>query len=56
MFSLCNKYAFFIVFFVYTITPGYLGAAGGPGVWAIAVLFLVSIIATSSFILYKFKR
>uniref|UniRef100_A0A3P9JGG2 VPS10 domain-containing receptor SorCS2 n=1 Tax=Oryzias latipes TaxID=8090 RepID=A0A3P9JGG2_ORYLA len=35
---------------------GYRGAAGGPGVWALAVIFLVSIIATSSFILYKFKR
>lgn len=35
---------------------GYHGAAGGPGVWAVAVLFLVSVIATGSFILYKFKR
>ncbi|XP_061619862.1 VPS10 domain-containing receptor SorCS2 isoform X3 [Phyllopteryx taeniolatus] len=32
------------------------GAAGGPGVWAVAVIFLVSIAATASFILYKFKR
>uniref|UniRef100_A0A4W6DH74 VPS10 domain-containing receptor SorCS2 n=1 Tax=Lates calcarifer TaxID=8187 RepID=A0A4W6DH74_LATCA len=31
-------------------------AAGGPGVWALAVIFLISIIATGSFILYKFKR
>lgn len=38
------------------ITPGYHGAAGGPGVWALAVIFLISIIATGSFILYKFKR
>uniref|UniRef100_A0A3B3BBM1 VPS10 domain-containing receptor SorCS2 n=1 Tax=Oryzias melastigma TaxID=30732 RepID=A0A3B3BBM1_ORYME len=37
-------------------SPGYRGAAGGPGVWALAVIFLISIIATSSFILYKFKR
>lgn len=36
--------------------PGYHGAAGGPGVWALAVIFLISIIATGSFILYKFKR
>ncbi|TMS02264.1 VPS10 domain-containing receptor SorCS2, partial [Larimichthys crocea] len=35
---------------------GYHGAAGGPGVWALAVIFLISIIATGSFILYKFKR
>ncbi|XP_069015210.1 VPS10 domain-containing receptor SorCS2 isoform X4 [Embiotoca jacksoni] len=35
---------------------GYHGAAGSPGVWALAVLFLISIIATGSFILYKFKR
>lgn len=38
------------------VTPGYHGAAGGPGVWALAVIFLISIIATGSFILYKFKR
>ncbi|XP_061922114.1 VPS10 domain-containing receptor SorCS2 isoform X3 [Entelurus aequoreus] len=31
------------------------GAAGGPGVWAVAVIFLVSVIATASFVLYKFK-
>ncbi|KAM3591251.1 uncharacterized protein V6R79_025534 [Siganus canaliculatus] len=35
---------------------GYHGAAGGPGVWALAVIVLISIIATGSFILYKFKR
>ncbi|XP_047186475.1 VPS10 domain-containing receptor SorCS2 isoform X4 [Scophthalmus maximus] len=35
---------------------GYHGAVGGPGVWALAVIFLISIIATGSFILYKFKR
>ncbi|XP_060887217.1 VPS10 domain-containing receptor SorCS2-like isoform X4 [Labrus mixtus] len=35
---------------------GYHGAAGGPGVWAGAVIFLISLIATGSFILYKFKR
>ncbi|XP_060887213.1 VPS10 domain-containing receptor SorCS2-like isoform X1 [Labrus mixtus] len=34
---------------------GYHGAAGGPGVWAGAVIFLISLIATGSFILYKFK-
>lgn len=38
------------------VAPGYHGAAGGPGVWALAVIFLISIIATGSFILYKFKR
>uniref|UniRef100_A0A3B3WJ67 VPS10 domain-containing receptor SorCS2 n=1 Tax=Poecilia mexicana TaxID=48701 RepID=A0A3B3WJ67_9TELE len=31
-------------------------AAGGPGVWALAVIFLISVIGTGSFILYKFKR
>uniref|UniRef100_A0A3Q2YTJ5 VPS10 domain-containing receptor SorCS2 n=1 Tax=Hippocampus comes TaxID=109280 RepID=A0A3Q2YTJ5_HIPCM len=31
-------------------------AAGGPGVWAVAVIFLISVAATASFILYKFKR
>ncbi|XP_060887970.1 VPS10 domain-containing receptor SorCS2-like [Labrus mixtus] len=35
---------------------GYHGAAGGPGVWAGAAIFLISLIATGSFILYKFKR
>eukprot|EP00066_Takifugu_rubripes_P003860 XP_003966785.1 PREDICTED: VPS10 domain-containing receptor SorCS2 [Takifugu rubripes] len=35
---------------------GYHGAAGGPGVWAVAVLFLITIMAAGSFILYKFKR
>ncbi|XP_029310365.1 VPS10 domain-containing receptor SorCS2 isoform X5 [Cottoperca gobio] len=35
---------------------GYHGAAGGPGVWALAVIFLIGMIATGSFILYKFKR
>ncbi|XP_041840429.1 VPS10 domain-containing receptor SorCS2-like [Melanotaenia boesemani] len=39
-----------------TTENGYHGAAGGPGVWALAVIFLISIIATGSFILYKFKR
>uniref|UniRef100_A0A671XLU9 VPS10 domain-containing receptor SorCS2 n=1 Tax=Sparus aurata TaxID=8175 RepID=A0A671XLU9_SPAAU len=38
------------------ITLGYHGAAGGLGVWALVVIFLISIIATGSFILYKFKR
>lgn len=32
------------------------GAAGGPGVWAVAVIFLISVAATASFVLYKFKR
>nr|XP_057924142.1 VPS10 domain-containing receptor SorCS2 isoform X1 [Doryrhamphus excisus] len=32
------------------------GAAGGPGVWALAVVFLVSVVTTASFILFKFKR
>ncbi|KAM9717547.1 VPS10 domain-containing receptor SorCS2 isoform 6-T6 [Menidia menidia] len=35
---------------------GNRGAAGSPGIWALAVLFVISIIATGSFILYKFKR
>nr|XP_054603557.1 VPS10 domain-containing receptor SorCS2 [Nothobranchius furzeri] len=35
---------------------GYHGAVGGPGIWALAVVFLISIIAIGSFILYKFKR
>ncbi|XP_054457038.1 VPS10 domain-containing receptor SorCS2-like isoform X2 [Anoplopoma fimbria] len=34
---------------------GYHGAVGGPGVWALAVIFSISIIATCFFILYKFK-
>lgn len=38
------------------VTLGYHGAAGGPGVWAVAVLFLITIMAAGSFILYKFKR
>uniref|UniRef100_A0A8C7KHC6 VPS10 domain-containing receptor SorCS2 n=1 Tax=Oncorhynchus kisutch TaxID=8019 RepID=A0A8C7KHC6_ONCKI len=32
------------------------GGVAGPGVWALAVIFLISVIATGSFILYKFKR
>ncbi|KAA8578975.1 hypothetical protein FQN60_007014, partial [Etheostoma spectabile] len=35
---------------------GFYGAAKGPGVWALAVIILISIFATGSFILYKFKR
>ncbi|CAL8376516.1 unnamed protein product [Boreogadus saida] len=35
---------------------GYHGAAGGPGVWALAVILLISLLASGSFILYKFKR
>ncbi|XP_057709861.1 VPS10 domain-containing receptor SorCS2 isoform X2 [Corythoichthys intestinalis] len=31
------------------------GTPGGPGVWAVAVIFFISIAATASFILYKFK-
>lgn len=38
------------------VTLGYHGAAGGPGVWAVAVLFLITIMAAGFFILYKFKR
>ncbi|XP_034757086.1 VPS10 domain-containing receptor SorCS2 isoform X5 [Etheostoma cragini] len=34
---------------------GFYGAAKGPGVWALAVIVLISIFATGSFILYKFK-
>ncbi|KAK9524407.1 hypothetical protein VZT92_016804 [Zoarces viviparus] len=35
---------------------GYHGVVGGPGFWALAVIFSISIIASGSFILYKFKR
>uniref|UniRef100_A0A665U2L0 VPS10 domain-containing receptor SorCS2 n=1 Tax=Echeneis naucrates TaxID=173247 RepID=A0A665U2L0_ECHNA len=35
---------------------GYHRAAEGPGVWALGIIFLISIIATGSFILFKFKR
>ncbi|KAL0970451.1 hypothetical protein UPYG_G00242140 [Umbra pygmaea] len=35
---------------------GSQGGVAGPGVWALAVLFLISLLATGSFILYKFKR
>ncbi|XP_019714096.1 VPS10 domain-containing receptor SorCS2 isoform X2 [Hippocampus comes] len=38
-----------------TATESGHGAAGGPGVWAVAVIFLISVAATASFILYKFK-
>ncbi|XP_031648078.1 VPS10 domain-containing receptor SorCS2 isoform X3 [Oncorhynchus kisutch] len=34
---------------------GSQGGVAGPGVWALAVIFLISVIATGSFILYKFK-
>ncbi|XP_030194573.1 VPS10 domain-containing receptor SorCS2 isoform X4 [Gadus morhua] len=34
---------------------GYHGAAGGPGLWALAVVLLISLLASGSFILYKFK-
>ncbi|XP_010886317.2 VPS10 domain-containing receptor SorCS2 isoform X4 [Esox lucius] len=34
---------------------GSQGGVAGPGVWALAVIFLISLIATGSFILYKFK-
>uniref|UniRef100_A0A8C8IRK9 VPS10 domain-containing receptor SorCS2 n=1 Tax=Oncorhynchus tshawytscha TaxID=74940 RepID=A0A8C8IRK9_ONCTS len=32
------------------------GGVAGPGVWALSVIFLISLLATGSFILYKFKR
>lgn len=35
---------------------GYHGAAGSAGVWTLAVIFLIGLIATGAFILYKFKR
>ncbi|CAB1351838.1 unnamed protein product [Coregonus sp. 'balchen'] len=35
---------------------GSQGGVAGPGVWALAVMFLISLLATGSFILYKFKR
>ncbi|CAB1345052.1 unnamed protein product [Coregonus sp. 'balchen'] len=35
---------------------GSQGGVAGPGVWALAVIFLISVIGTGSFILYKFKR
>ncbi|XP_029617702.1 VPS10 domain-containing receptor SorCS2-like [Salmo trutta] len=35
---------------------GSQGGVAGPGVWALAVIFLISLLATGSFILYKFKR
>ncbi|XP_037531168.1 VPS10 domain-containing receptor SorCS2 [Nematolebias whitei] len=34
---------------------GYHGAVGGPGIWALAVIFLIGVITTGSLILYKFK-
>ncbi|CAI5672241.1 VPS10 domain-containing receptor SorCS2 isoform X1 [Oreochromis niloticus] len=34
---------------------GYHGAAGSAGVWTLAVIFLIGLIATGAFILYKFK-
>nr|XP_023996817.1 VPS10 domain-containing receptor SorCS2-like [Salvelinus alpinus] len=34
---------------------GSQGGVAGPGVWALVVIFLISVIATGSFILYKFK-
>uniref|UniRef100_A0AAX7VLB5 VPS10 domain-containing receptor SorCS2 n=1 Tax=Astatotilapia calliptera TaxID=8154 RepID=A0AAX7VLB5_ASTCA len=34
----------------------YHGAAGSAGVWTLAVIFLIGLIATGAFILYKFKR
>ena len=39
-----------------SVCVGYHGAAGGPGVWALAVILLISLLASGSFILYKFKR
>lgn len=62
-----SKFAYFLIVQTWCILywhmcvcvssiPGYHGSAGGPGVWALAVIFLISIIATGSFILYKFKR
>ncbi|XP_064878021.1 VPS10 domain-containing receptor SorCS2-like isoform X2 [Oncorhynchus nerka] len=34
---------------------GSQGGMAGPGVWALSVIFLISLLATGSFILYKFK-
>ncbi|XP_036407061.1 VPS10 domain-containing receptor SorCS2 isoform X1 [Megalops cyprinoides] len=32
------------------------GGVAGPGVWALAVIFVISLVAIGAFILYKFKR
>ncbi|KAJ3585218.1 hypothetical protein NHX12_013939 [Muraenolepis orangiensis] len=34
---------------------GFHGAAGGPGIWALAVVLLIGLLALGSFFLYKFK-
>lgn len=39
-----------------SVSLGYRSAAGGAGLWAGAVLLLVSIMAAASVTLYKFKR
>uniref|UniRef100_A0AAY4A3N1 VPS10 domain-containing receptor SorCS2 n=1 Tax=Denticeps clupeoides TaxID=299321 RepID=A0AAY4A3N1_9TELE len=33
-----------------------LHSGGGPGVWALAVILLLSLLASGAFVLYKFKR
>ncbi|CAF90898.1 unnamed protein product, partial [Tetraodon nigroviridis] len=37
-------------------SAGYHSTAGGLGLWVMAVLFLISIMAAASFLLYKLKR
>nr|XP_006629741.1 PREDICTED: VPS10 domain-containing receptor SorCS2 isoform X2 [Lepisosteus oculatus] len=36
--------------------PGSGRGTAGPGVWALAVIFVISLVAVGAFILYKFKR
>lgn len=38
------------------VSLGYHSTAGGLGLWVMAVLFLISIMAAASFLLYKLKR
>ncbi|KAG9345536.1 hypothetical protein JZ751_008680 [Albula glossodonta] len=35
---------------------GSQGGMAGPGVWALALIFVISLVAVGAFILYKFKR
>lgn len=41
---------------MYPVSVGYPGVAGGPGLWVMALLFLISIMAAASFLLSKLKR
>uniref|UniRef100_A0AAY4A6S6 VPS10 domain-containing receptor SorCS2 n=1 Tax=Denticeps clupeoides TaxID=299321 RepID=A0AAY4A6S6_9TELE len=51
-----TNYVYLCVYLIYLICVSGLHSGGGPGVWALAVILLLSLLASGAFVLYKFKR